>query len=95
MSKTTKTPQKQTKVAKTNKTIEIKKHLEKNKSITSLEAIKLFSATRLSAIIFVLRKHKGMNITTKPLSIKDKYGNDCTYAQYLYHPKVKQSVSVK
>jgi hypothetical protein len=74
----------------------VKTHIETHKTITSLEAIKLYSATRLSAIIFNLRK-SGMDITTKPLHIKDKYGNDCIYAQYILQKshKVKQSISAK
>lgn len=70
----------------------VKQHLIEKKEITSLEAIKLFSATRLSAIIFNLRK-QGYAITTTPIKIKDKYGNDCTFAKYklLGLPKVKKA----
>ena len=57
-------------------------HLVKNKSITSLESIRLYSYTRLAAYICEFRK-EGHNIVTKPLSIKDKYGNNSIYAQYL------------
>ena len=60
----------------------VKEYLIEKKSITSLDAIKLFAATRLSAIIFNLRK-KGYAITTIPTKIKDKYGNDCTFAKYV------------
>jgi hypothetical protein len=57
-------------------------HLLKHKSITSLEAIDKYSATRLSAIIFNLRKLK-YGIITKDVTIKDKYGNPCTYGKYV------------
>ena len=44
-----------------NKTLKVLEHLLSGKSITSWEAIKLYKATRLSAIIFDLRA-KGYNI---------------------------------
>lgn len=57
-------------------------HLLKKKSITSWEAIEMFSATRLSAIIFTLRK-RGYGIATKDVTMKDKYGNKGFYAKYI------------
>ena len=42
---------------------QVAKHLEKHGSITSWEAIMNYRATRLSAIIFILRK-RGMQIAT-------------------------------
>lgn len=41
---------------KLNKTQKVKEHLLSKGSITSWDAIKLFKATRLSSIIFNLRK---------------------------------------
>lgn len=67
---------------KTNKTIEVLKHLKKYRSITSLDAYDLFGATRLSAIIFELRKMYRIN--TKNETIEDRYGRPCTYAKYTY-----------
>jgi hypothetical protein len=61
----------------------VKNHLIKKGSITSWDAIQLFSATRLSAIIHTLRK-RGLDIVTKDIRIKDKYGNTSTYAKYKY-----------
>lgn len=56
-------------------------YLKENKSITSLEAIKEFGATRLSAIIFNLRKeHK---ITTQYETSKNRYGDSVSYARYI------------
>jgi hypothetical protein len=43
----------------------IKSHLYEKGNITSLEAIKLYNATRLSDVIFKL-KQKGLDITTTP-----------------------------
>lgn len=60
----------------------VKAHLLKHKSITSLEAIEKYSATRLSAIIFTLRK-KGFSIVTKDVTIKDRFGNNCIYGKYV------------
>lgn len=65
----------------TDKTKEVLNHLKTYGSITSLEAINLFSATRLSAIIYNLR-HKGYNITSKEEKTIDKYGHPVKYARY-------------
>lgn len=56
-------------------------YLKKNKSITSLEAIKEFGATRLSAIIYNLRKEH--NITTQYETSKNRYGDSVSYARYI------------
>ena len=61
---------------------QVKKHLLKKRSITSWDAITLYQATRLSAIIFNLRK-SGWDIVTNNVTIKDKNGNACTYAKYV------------
>ena len=68
---------------RTTKTEQIKSHLETLGKISSLEAINLYSATRLSAIIFSLKK-RGMDIKTELLTTKDRNGNSCTYAVYKY-----------
>jgi hypothetical protein len=54
-----------------NKTELVKKHLLKHKTITSWQAIQLYKATRLSAIIFNL-KDKGMNIETEMIRKPDE-----------------------
>lgn len=56
-------------------------HLKSGQTITSLDAINLYGATRLSAIIFNLRQ-RGLNIATLPTTIKDRFGNTTTYAKY-------------
>lgn len=61
----------------------VKEHLLKNGSITSWEAIQSYGATRLSAIIFNLRK-QGMDIRTIMREECDRYGNTCQYANYVY-----------
>jgi hypothetical protein len=73
------------------KTNQVKKHLLKKRSITSWDAITLYQATRLSAIIFNLRK-SGWDIVTNNVTIKDKNGNPCTYAKYvLISHSIKES----
>lgn len=73
---------------KTTKKKLILAHLIKHKSITSFEAIEKYSATRLSAIIFDLRK-AGYGIATKEIAMTDKFGNKGFYAKYLFtsYPK--------
>lgn len=53
-----------------NKTKKVANHLIKKKKITSWDAIIQYKATRLSAIIFTLKK-KGFIIETK-YEVKDK-----------------------
>lgn len=67
---------------KRTKAGEVLKHLQVNGHITSLEAIQLYGATRLSAIIFNLRK-KGYNIETTDATCIDRYGHKCNYAKYV------------
>lgn len=67
------------KITKTNKVIE---HLKKYGAITSIEAIEMYGATRLSAIIFELRK-KGYNIETHSMPFIDRYGNTSVYGRYV------------
>lgn len=66
----------------TNKTALVLDHLQRNKTITSWEAIEKFGATRLSAIIYNLRKkyiiHSIDNMFT------DKYGNTSAFTEYIY-----------
>lgn len=53
---------------------EIIHHLRKYKSITSMEAIKRYGATRLSGIIYVL-KERGFGIETELVEVKNRYGH--------------------
>lgn len=56
-------------------------HLRKYKSITSMEAIKRYGATRLSGIIFVL-KERGFGIETELREVKNRYGHITRIAVY-------------
>lgn len=60
---------------------EIIHHLRKYKSITSMEAIKRYGATRLSGIIFVL-KERGFEIETELREVKNRYGHITRIAVY-------------
>lgn len=65
-----------------NKTEAVSLHLIEKGNITSWEAIKEYGATRLSAIIFNLRK-RGMNIRTERIDFTDRFGNKAYYAKYI------------
>ena len=58
------------------------KHLQQFGSITSWEAIQEYGATRLSALILILRR-KGYNIETQMMFSKDRFGNYCKFAKYI------------
>lgn len=58
-------------------------HLQKNGSITSLEAIYDYGASRLSAIIYVLR-NRGYIIDTIIEKGKTRYNRPCKWARYVY-----------
>lgn len=65
-----------------NKTQLVLDHLEKYGTITSLEAIELYGATRLSAIIFTLRK-RGYDIVTEDMPFTDRFGTKSNYGKYI------------
>lgn len=68
------------------KTQKVLNHLQKYGSITSWEAIDNYGATRLSAIIYNLRKH--YNIESLDRTGTDRYGNEATFTKYIYCGKV-------
>lgn len=57
-------------------------HLKKHGNITSVQAIELFGATRLSAIIFVLRG-RGYRIKTEPFEVITRYKRKTRPARYI------------
>lgn len=61
----------------------IEEHLRSKGNLSSLEAIKLYGHTRLASEIFVLRK-RGWDIETQEEVSKDRWGNECHYARYIY-----------
>lgn len=64
------------------------KHLKEKGSITSMEAFQLYGATRLSAIIFDLRK-AGHVIDTVYQETITRYGEHCRYAEYVMKKEEK------
>ena len=63
------------------KTGKVLSHLQREGSITSWDAIQLYRATRLSAIIFNLRD-EGYNIESK-----NKNGDGSHWTEYIYKGK--------
>lgn len=72
-----------------SQTADIIKHLETYGHITSMEAIELYGATRLSGIIFVLRK-RGMDIDTEDITTTNRHGRKTTYGKYVLKRKPEQ-----
>lgn len=66
---------------KTTQRSEVLKYMLDGNRITSMQAIEKFGATRLSDIIFKLRK-RGYNIITHDRVGKNRYGGTCKYAEY-------------
>ena len=56
-------------------------HLVKYGSITSMEAFEKYGATRLSSIIFTLRK-RGYMIINKDHETTNRFGGKVNYAEY-------------
>lgn len=66
------------------KTEKVRLHLIEEGNITSWEAIEQYSATRLSAIIYNLRHHYGMNIENEKINFTDRFGDKSYYVKYVY-----------
>ena len=72
-----------------SKTEKVKQHLIKRGHITSWEAIINYRATRLSAIIFELKK-RGMEIESVDVHTVDKDGNRVFFTEYFYKNNGKE-----
>jgi hypothetical protein len=68
---------------KITKTNQVKMHLIEKGMINSWTAIELYGATRLSAIIYNLRR-RGMNIQSDPISSLDRNNNICNFVNYIF-----------
>jgi len=76
------TPVRRQKMGRLNtKHFKVKNHLIKNGTINSWTAIELYGATRLSAIIFNLRK-EGMEIDSISCTSYDRNTELCNYTTY-------------
>ena len=69
---------------------EIKWHLQEKSTITSWEAIKDYGITRLSAIIFNLRK-EGYSIISKTDIVKNKFGREIKVVTYVYEKPIRSN----
>lgn len=60
----------------------IENHLRTKKHITSFEAFEMYGITRLSDIIFRIRKKKEMEIRSVNRTEINRYGNRVDFAEY-------------
>ena len=67
----------------------VERYLKENGSITSWEAIQQFGITRLSAVIYILRNDRGLNISSRFETIKNRYGDPVSFARYVYEGEMK------
>jgi len=67
---------------------QIRKWLKNGHSITSIQAIKRYGATRLSDIIYKL-KAEGLYIDDEWLTGKNRYGNTTTFKKYFLKKEKK------
>lgn len=75
-------------MSRDNKHKQILKHLQNYQSITSWEAIQNYGATRLSSIIFNLRK-KGYDIESVDEIDYDRNGNKCKFTRYYLRGEIQ------
>ena len=73
---------------KTNKSKQILQHLKTHGSITSWEAIEQYGATRISAVIFNIKKKH--YVESERIPHIDKYGNQTAYVRYVYKGEKKE-----
>lgn len=69
-------------MSKTNKTALVLKHLKERGSITSWEAINEYGVTRLSAVIFNLRKVYHIDSISQECT--DRFGNTARFTKYIF-----------
>ena len=69
------------------KTKKVLEYLQTNGSITQLQAWELFRASRLSSIVFNLKKY-GYNIISKKENFTDINGEKSHYVRYIYEGEV-------
>ena len=68
-------------MGKVSQKAKVLNHLQNHRCITSMEAFAKYGATRLSAIIFDLKK-EGYLIKATNVTRKNSDGNVCNYAEY-------------
>lgn len=65
-------------------------HLMENDGITTWEAIREYGITRLSAVIFRLRK-EGHTIINETIYARNRYGDPVHFVKYKLVAKIKES----
>lgn len=73
---------------------DIIRHLMTEGSITAWEAIKEYGSTRLSAIVYELRK-KGWHIESEMVTSKNRYGNTVQFARYRFKSKPAETTQAQ
>lgn len=69
-------------------------HLKTFKTLTSYQAFKEYGITRLSAIIFNIRK-EGFDITSQKESTINRFNRSVDFAIYTYTPPLKEQVYIQ
>lgn len=69
---------------KQTQTDRIQRYLEDFGSITPLDALREFGCMRLGARIWELRNQRGLPISTRDESYRNRYGDRAHYARYIY-----------
>lgn len=69
---------------KQTQTDRIQRYLEDFGSITPLDALREFGCMRLGARIWELRNQRGLPISTRYESHRNRYGDQTHYARYIY-----------
>jgi hypothetical protein len=64
----------------TNQKQEVLRHIKRYGSITSMEAFEKYGITRLSAMIYILRREYAI-VTIMRTSV-NRYGNEVNFAEY-------------
>lgn len=77
------------KVGMKGKTAKVLNHLKEKGSITSWEAIELYGATRLSDIIFKLRRR--YDIKSVFHEFTDRFGTTSKFVTYVYRGEYKSN----
>lgn len=68
---------------KKTKIQDVKDHLKRLGKITTWDSYKLYGVTRISTIIYILRK-RGWNIKSVQKSKLDRNKNMCNFVEYVY-----------
>lgn len=74
-------------MARTTQTERVRQYLEETGSITSLEAFRELGITRLSAVIFNLKKE--VDIKTETVCFHNRYGEKVYFAKYSINKESK------